>query len=345
MLVFPLAYTLLTFDREFPAPKSVGEALHFPSDFKYYIASDFRPRSQLAAWHGAMQTKINGQNQLGKTVIVGESGFLFSYFLQGQNTARPTMNYGTIPDLTVPYDVRHQISVHLQARHEFCRNLNVRYLPLIIALKPLLHPEHLPTAFRPSAKPSSYSPLFRHLRSKASAVLTVDTLQAMQDAAQRAPVYYRTDSHWTDYGAYVGVQEILRALQSQFPDLPEPYSEEHQIQYRDALGGNEARALGLVQQLADQHVVLTYDRTRNLERSGSTNSVITELKTQGFQTYFRCAQGEIPSLMVFHNSFGVALMPHLARYSQSSHFVWDDFNQELVEQSRPAVVVELVLTY
>ena len=117
------------------------------------------------------------------------------------------------------------------------------------------------------------------------------------------------------------------------------------VKREQTLGGNEARVLGIQNQVIDWHAKVVSPINRPVQRTGSTNIAINELKLGGFQPYFSCPTGEIDSLLVFHNSFGVAFMPHIAPYFRHSHFSWNAFSEELVRQSRPTIVVDLLLTY
>ena len=41
----------------------------------------------------------------------------------------------------------------------------------------------------------------------------------MQEANMTTPVYYKTDHHWTDAGAYVGYQALMKEIKKSYPDI------------------------------------------------------------------------------------------------------------------------------
>lgn len=51
------------------------------------------------------------------------------------------------------------------------------------------------------------------LRSKA--IIVADPLPALLDAKRRRRLYYKTDTHWTAYGAYLGYESLMAALRGQ----------------------------------------------------------------------------------------------------------------------------------
>ena len=51
-----------------------------------------------------------------------------------------------------------------------------------------------------------------------STVELLDLRDALTRAKARHPVYYSTDSHWNDYGAYTGYVEIMRRISKYYPD-------------------------------------------------------------------------------------------------------------------------------
>ena len=44
-------------------------------------------------------------------------------------------------------------------------------------------------------------------------------LKAMKKANKTDLVYFKTDHHWSDYGAFVGYQELMKEIKKDFPDL------------------------------------------------------------------------------------------------------------------------------
>lgn len=56
-------------------------------------------------------------------------------------------------------------------------------------------------------------------------------LDELKEADKRDYVYFKTDHHWTDWGAYIGYQAILKQLKKDFPDIYKAKEEDFYISY------------------------------------------------------------------------------------------------------------------
>jgi len=338
VLFTPLLFVVAQRDNNFPVPKSLGEALLWPADLRFYFAAKFELRNRLAGLHSRLIRAIDGQDRSSDLVKVGKDGWLF-FFMDRRNIAA----FGQ-QDTAVNRRALEKV-VH---KHRFCAERGILYFPLIIPTKTAVYPEFLPDrmARQLGLDRGKVTSFHRFLKTKATGIRSIDLLTPFLRAKTNAPIYFRTDSHWTEYGAYIAAEEVLAELRKTYPALPEPYQPPPRVTYEPCEPGNEARMLGLQREMTERYVrVHLPEPTARLEDGSPIR--LHAINLTGFESRSvttRCERAPSGSVLVFQNSFGVALIPSLARHFKRARFEWSVFNEALVEHMQPTVVVELFNT-
>lgn len=340
MLCTPLAVVLVQRDKNFPRPANLGELMLLPAELKYYFAAKFEMRNRLANVHSQIIGSVDGFDRSSDLVKVGKDGWLF-FFMAKRNMAAfgqqdPSLNQ--------------KATEKMQRKTRFCEELGVIYLPLIIPTKTSVYPEFLPDRMARQIGQlhgGDVTDLHRFLQTKGTGIRSVDLLTPFLQRKTNAPIYFRTDAHWTEYGAYIAAEETLRELSRTFPDLPLPYEPSPSFSYSETEPGNEGRMLGLQKEWKEQYVHLhlppdTMPRQANGEPVAIHAINITGFTSKTFIT--RCETASLPKVMVFQNSFGVALIPYLGRHFREARFEWRAFSEERIRQEKPTVVIELFNT-
>jgi len=338
LLLGPALSVVIQRDTRFPVPKSISDALMLAPDLKHYFAAEFVLRNRLAGLNHQAMATVNGGRSIGALARQGKDGWLF-YFHENRNYA----------DLGIPTaNLRNSLADVLR-KHEFCESLGVTYIPLVIPSKSTVYHEFLPDRMRRQmGTPGAVTEWHRYWTTKAQGLRSVDLLSPMRAAKVNAPIYFRTDSHWSEYGAYVAAEEVLGELRKTNPNLPEPYRESPVFMHQECEPGNEARMLGIENLLTESYVKIRLPEERALLLPDGSHPEVHAINLTGAKgklMVVRCPQGEMQSVIVFNNSFGVALVPYLPRYFQESRFAWLSFSDDLIREHRPTVVVELFTHY
>ncbi len=72
---------------------------------------------------------------------------------------------------------------------------------------------------RLSIRPDSMEDILDHLK-KNTDVKFVYPKQEMLEANKESPVYFKTDTHWSKKGAYIGYKSIIELIQKDYPSVP-----------------------------------------------------------------------------------------------------------------------------
>jgi len=328
-LCLPMILIVAGRDPEFPLPSSIGDAMFFPGEFKYYVSHRLPLRDRLARWHSGVLERLNGPSEVGR-VIVGKDGWLFLR-LDRQMALH-----------SVPYPRLRELRRQFEERAALCAQLGVQYRLLVVPAKENAYSEFLPDRYRRFAqRDSQWSVVGRFMRTKAEGVPTVDLLARFLEEKEKGDLYFKTDSHWNEFGGFIAAEELRRSLTpAGEPFQPKPYS----IQWRETIGGNEAKILGIQDRVTERYPrVIVHDGRHPRMADGSPVKMDTiNLDTFDLKgTRTRCPDAARGSVIVFHDSFGVALLPFVAREYRKALFMWHGFLPDLVRRERPEVVVDL----
>lgn len=81
-----------------------------------------------------------------------------------------------------------------------------------------IYPDYLPNEIQKLASKSRFDQVVEYLQLHGRTQI-LDLRPQLIAARQQQLVYYKTDSHWTEYGAYIAYREILKSLQPDHPQL------------------------------------------------------------------------------------------------------------------------------
>ena len=119
--------------------------------------------------------------------------------------------------------------VCLEERYYWLKEQGSDYLFVLAPSKALIYPEKLPSRIyrmkKKLNKPTRYDQLVAYLKKNSVTPvvdLSIPLLAAKQKASEQhteenLPLYYRTDFHWTYYGAFIAYQAIIDAINHTYP--------------------------------------------------------------------------------------------------------------------------------
>lgn len=171
----------------------------------------------------------------------------------------------------------------------------------------------------------------------------VDLAPALVQRKGKGPdlLYFREDTHWTSYGAYVGYREIMKSLGPQFAGntLSTPES--------DIAVDKDAWRADLAEMARLKVIDRSQPRSELLPSCGQWSQAMVPagMSADGYiQFLARKCPTRARTALVFHDSFAEALMPFLGDSFERIVFVWgeptDEFFVKMVQQEKPDVVIE-----
>jgi alginate O-acetyltransferase complex protein AlgJ len=322
-----------------------GLTLHGPTEIEKRVLDRY-PRKNLLTTHNQLRLRLFGL--LPRTVIQGYDGWLFyrSESAHDGDTMDDYLGRSTPDERTLM-----RWETLIKDRGAWCAAANAMYLLVVAPNKQSIYPEHLPSFHRrrPDSPPNRLD-LLAALGSPENHFVFLDLREHLLRAKERESVYYLTDSHWNDAGALAADLAIVTRLQRRFPEL-QPLSRDDFRSQITKLSGDIAALTNAASQHNESairlvplhdHFARTFDGQLLLNVNHAPNCPTPETKTGVDIVAIENPNAPDLRAVVFHDSFGLGVMPFLAQHFRSATFVRQRFDAAIVDALHPHLVIDLV---
>ncbi len=313
---------------------SVASLRSLPSGLEAYYNDNFGFRKRLIRWE--RKWKQSWFHDAGCVdVLVGRDGWLYYSGKAMIDDYRGSKLF-TSAELS-------DWQTLLEQRRDWLSQRGIKYLFVVTPDKQTIYPEHLPEWLTRIGSQTKLDQFFDHMRIH-STVPVLDMRSALRAAKSVLPTYQTTDSHWNYYGAFIGYNEVMRALSEQLPSLTvltEEAFTSATVQRRS--GGDMSRMLGqeslfpetswieMTPRAPLQPLAIIRDPTCNARLD---TRVYTENPTQSLR------------LLMFRDSFANYWLQYFGHNFLRAVYVWQPYwDRSLIENEHPDVVVDEILEF
>lgn len=257
----------------------------FVDGWERYVVDNFGFRPYLIRSYSALKLTLLGVSPV-PSVILGKDSWLFyhSEALADGNTVNDFR--GTIP---LSQAELNKLQRTMETNQRVFARRNIGYLVVIVPNKSTIYSEYMPDSIKTFRHTKRLDQLLDHMR-RYSAVKILDLREALFQAKREHPVYWKTDSHWNSYGAYIGYAEIMRHLSAFVPTLRAARITGDKVKTEPSpTGGDLAQMLFLQDAMAEENETrFSLDDSPGQQLTGT--------------------------LIFRHDSFGDGLYPYLRRH-------------------------------
>jgi alginate O-acetyltransferase complex protein AlgJ len=205
--------------------------------------------------------------------------------------------------------------------------------------KETIYPEFLPNAVKKLRKTTRLDQLIEYLRCN-STLDVLDLREALFVGKKRAQIYFRTDSHWNNLGAYIAYEQIINCLTRRFPTLRvTPLNSLRPFPYFKKIGGDLSRMLGFMEEFPEG-MTIKFDST---VKSRKVNLPPEDPKAPFERQSFAMEKLDtsLPRAIMFRDSFADLLVPLLSENFARITYVWNhEIKMDLILKEKPNVVIE-----
>lgn len=238
-------------------PRSPAEWETFPQRFEAYFNDNFGLRTLMLRLHTNFSTVMLGRLPSNR-VIEGKDEWLF---FAGDQAIDQYRNRRPLSPVQLD-DTRDA----LLRRMRQAAALNARYLFIVVPDKHNIYPEKMPSLLTRSERPSQLDQVIAV--AKSANVPMLDLRPAMLAGKfEGGLVYFKDDTHWTDWGAYLAYRAVIAA--QPLPDVPLLEMNFGQFTVRSGFAGELARMSNLPWVEPSLSAVASADRCR-LDATGPT---------------------------------------------------------------------------
>lgn len=291
------------------------------------LATEFRWRKELALRFATIRA-IAG-DRIYKYVLVGKDGWLFYAGDQ------------SIPDYqkTNPLTKKQQVQLQeqLESLNTRLKSQGITLLVVIPPNKSTIYPQYMPDQIPVLGKQSALDRFMIHMK-KNSDVPVLDLRPTLAQASQGQDVYYRTDSHWNQLGAYYSYVEIMDALSAGDPDLQPHSLSDFEIEFAGKNTHDLARGMGRPDDKEEDWLLMPRFKVQVEQSVVPLPDGIHDIRTA------TNADQDLPRLLVygdsFYNSLAPFIEPHFSRVKEIPYVTAEDiWSLSWIDTEKPDIVI------
>jgi hypothetical protein len=313
---------------------SLRDPFGYAKDFESYFNDNFGFRGQLVYCHNLIQVAVLGTSPLAK-VVIGRDGWLF---LGRETKFRDEIKYFRSVKLFTGAELERWRTI-LRQRWQWLQQRGIVYIFMVIPNKSTIYPEYLPRSIRKVNQQSRLDQLLAALRQDADFPV-LDFREILSREKSKSLVFYRTDTHWTELGAYFAYKETMEKLAATFPGLRAASLDQFTLESGGVFNSDLALVLSL------QNSKFKEQRIRLRAKTPppfATSSAKIKLGRFIRKIVSECPSGTLPTALIVHDSFMHQLKPFFRPHFQRIVYIWDwglHFFLEEIERERPKIVID-----
>lgn len=289
------------------------------------IDDSFYMRGRLIAWTQNLRVLIG--DRVFPKVIVGNNGWLV------YTAENDIEDYQKADPFTEQQMARIQQSLDaLSAKYA------ARGIALLVVVPPnknSIYPERVPPQVPVIGKVSKLDQLIDYLHQHGQTQI-LDLRPALLAAKSEREIYYATDTHWNDYGAFIAYQQVMNALQKTHPNLvPRPQSDFKVVK----------RAPDFMDLSVNIGTTLFPESKIQFVPLFDTHTSYKNITVGGRKIMFSYnPNSNLPKVIIYHDSFFFRVIPLLGEHFSSGIYIQNYLGGGLwslswVDEQKPDVVI------
>jgi len=258
------------------------------------------------------------------------------------------------------------IRQRLESRLESIRSVSpeTEVLYLLVPSPATVYPESMPSEYKPQDKPSRLEQVTALLEDVG--VHTFD-LTALFEAhkSDEYKLYWKTDSHWTDYGAYLAYEALFDYISEAFPAAaPRQFSEftwqedyyyggdiSHYLEYYNVNNVKNGVYYGSTPLMREYNVLrvpafsVPSQILRSVDRYKTDHILTYDIAAVQYGKTIQTNRPELPSAIIHRDSYSGQMYDILAERLDTTVYksMWDyTVNLSQIKQMQPDYIIYLV---
>ena len=281
----------------------------FSRRYESFFLDRFNMRPWLIRVNSRLKFFVLGVSPL-KEITIGKDGWLFFSSASDGDPLKAYRGMTLFSD-----DELSAMFQSLEAWKAWFEERGIVFFILIAPDKHSVYPERLPGWAR-RVGPRTRTEQFIASAPPDIARIIVYPREALRKAKQTSPTYFTTDTHWTEWGAFVGAQALMDRIADAMPGL-EPYRGDYELRPEYRAGGDMVTMLGLSGLLDDGDIkVISTD-------SASVNPADKRART-----------------VVYGDSFSYGMLPFLEKnLNLVKHVHSAVMEKDVILREKPDIVI------
>lgn len=237
---------------------------------------------------------------------------------------------------TIPLtpDELQRIQTNLDNFQTQLAKMGIKFYIIMPPNKNTIYPEYLTPEIPIIGDESRLSQLIDYQREHGS-VKVIDIRDRLNEIKQEEIIYYETDTHWNPRGAFEGYRALIEVIRTDFPIVTPIGLEECDITPDQNFHGGLSEISGWIKAYSKFDEIVPKERVNNVvskEKIGDVRFAIFENDSV-----------ELPSAIIYRDSFFTAMQPYLAQNFSKLIDVWTyKIDLNLIREESPDIVIFLM---
>jgi len=229
-------------------------------------------------------------------------------------------------------------------RLAWAQALHLRLLTLIPPNKEDVYQEFLPDEIQARAGGETRMDAMLQTLCAVDPQSALDLRPALAQAKAQGQAYERTDTHWTQWGAYCAYRAILERLGPDFPGMV-PIPPDALMRTSVVFAGDLSRLAWLEDVYTERSPRLVAVRrfpavfASGAATLGPDAAVGQWPKDRPRIVITTTPDPSLPTAVICHDSFAIRLLPYLSQHFRRIVWNWGPLDRDLVEREHPDLVI------
>ena len=305
--------------------------LTYPGHLNDYINDNFGGRSEIIACNSFIRIKLFNSSPNSRQVMLGKEGWLFL------NEKEIHKIHDNLDPLT---EKELKVFAHVELeRAEWLKLHGIDYYLVIPPVSHTIYEEYLPSNFKRHYDLTKRQQVIRYLKQHTS-VKVIDVDSILFANKKRHSLYYKTDTHWTFYGAYYTYTSMINEIRKDHKNIPAPIAEDKLSVYPSVTISNDlSRLIGLPGYLAQNDTAIDIKNNCLKKIDCKTISSTSKNKLYVLQFANKC-DTSLPSMFMYRDSYANYLYNFLGQHFDTTTVVWDTrFDPVQILKAKPDIVI------
>jgi hypothetical protein len=310
----------------------------FPAKYEKYYNDHFSLRNQLVSLKSNIVSNALHKSPMPDKVIFGKDDWLF--LVHNELAEYRGTNLMSQKDIE-------KIIKELLRRKKYLEKENRKLYFVLAPIKYSIYDEYLPGYIDKINKQTRSDQIINALKNKGIDVLDLRPVELK--AKGKDLLYYKTDNHWNDLGAFYAYKAIISHIKKDFNNIPELSLNDFDITIKEIKGKNTAKMLNMVDDFNDFDFVFTQksqSKAKKVKKVGYPVPKNFPYKWV-FELDYETGNDSLPNILFIRDSFGKAVIPFMNQSFNRSVFIFDSWhyksNEHIIEKEQPDIVVYMVL--
>lgn len=310
----------------------------FPKQFESYFNDQFGFREAFIHIHNYVKAAILNISPVAG-VIMGKNNWLFL----------KTEPYGEEKPSSAQLEA---MQLHLETKRDWLAQRGIQYIFIPAPNKQSIYPEYLPESRNTKKQDSQLDDLISYLQNNSTFTI-LDVRPQLINGKNDSPVYYQTDHHWNDKGAFIAYQRMVDFLHQWFPEMTPLSLQQMDTSSQISGGMSLANMMGLSDVFPETFIKLKVTRPCSQKspyiamQSEWNEKARSNLEEEWYRMRIPlqtiCSSANRRAL-IFRDSFFDMVSPFFSEHFHKAVYIWTRFDYsilpDLIKQVQPDVVIE-----